>query len=74
MISMRVAEAEAPARAAESRGAERNSGTAPPGVIATTLRKTTAGPKPMDGLASAYDSRERQVAGVDRRLRGATVG
>ena len=36
MISMGAAEAEAPARAAESRGAERNSGTAPLGAEART--------------------------------------
>ena len=36
MISMRTAEAEALARAAESRGAERNSGTAPPGAEVCT--------------------------------------
>ena len=36
MISMRTAEAEAPARVAESRGAERNSGTAPLGAEVCT--------------------------------------
>ena len=42
MISMRTAEAEALARAAESRGAERNSGTAPLGaeVCAATSERT----------------------------------
>jgi hypothetical protein len=54
MISMRTAEAEAPARAAELRGAERNSGTAPLGaeVCAVTSEQTKS---------ESHERRERKL-------------